>query len=122
MANELRADLAVFTGDLITEPGDPLNDAIRELVRMRASDGVTGRCMWKSTEAYVGCRNYLERHARPAVNFLRLREYAGATGAEAFSISWASTTRRNADSAICLAGTERLIRAERDESAAFAQS
>ncbi len=70
MANGLRADLTVFTGDLITEMGDPLDDAIRELVRLRASDGVLG-CMGNHEE-YVGCRNYLQRQAaRAGLIFLR---------------------------------------------------
>ncbi len=72
MANELRADLALFTGDLISERGDLLNEAIRELIRLRGADGVLG-CMGNH-EAYIGCRNYLERKTRPAgVNFLRGR-------------------------------------------------
>lgn len=70
MANELHADLAVFTGDLISEMGDPLNPAIRELIRLRADLGVLG-CMGNHEE-YVGCRNYLQRQAaRAGVNFLR---------------------------------------------------
>jgi len=70
MANGLRADLAVFTGDLISEMGDPLNAAIRELIRLRADLGVLG-CMGNHEE-YVGCRNYLQRQAaRAGLNFLR---------------------------------------------------
>jgi predicted MPP superfamily phosphohydrolase len=70
MANGLRADLMVFTGDLITELGDPLDDAIRELVRLRADRGVLG-CMGNHEE-YVGCRNYLQRQvARAGLTFLR---------------------------------------------------
>jgi predicted MPP superfamily phosphohydrolase len=70
MANGLRADLAVFTGDLITEMGDPLDDAIRELVRLRADRGVLG-CMGNHEE-YVGCRLYLQRQAaRAGLIFLR---------------------------------------------------
>jgi predicted MPP superfamily phosphohydrolase len=70
MANGLRADLAVFTGDLISEAGDPLDAAIRELIRLRADLGVLG-CMGNHEE-YVGCRNYLARQtARAGVNFLR---------------------------------------------------
>ncbi len=70
MANGLRADLIVFTGDLISEMGDPLNAAIRELIRLRADLGVLG-CMGNHEE-YVGCRNYLQRQAaRAGLNFLR---------------------------------------------------
>jgi predicted MPP superfamily phosphohydrolase len=70
MANELRADLALFTGDLISEPGDPLNDAIRELIRLKGNEGVLG-CMGNH-EGYVGCRNYLQREgAKAGMVFLR---------------------------------------------------
>ncbi len=70
MTNELRADLALFTGDLITERGDPLDEAIRELIRLRAGYGVFG-CMGNHEE-YVGCRNYLQQQAgRAGLTFLR---------------------------------------------------
>jgi predicted MPP superfamily phosphohydrolase len=70
MANELKANLAVFTGDLISERGDPLDEAIRELIRLRSDNGVLG-CMGNH-EQYIGCRNYLEREAKRAgVVFLR---------------------------------------------------
>jgi uncharacterized protein len=70
MANGLSADLMVFTGDLISESGDPLDAAIRELIRLRADLGVLG-CMGNHEE-YVGCRNYLQHQAaRAGLNFLR---------------------------------------------------
>ena len=42
MANELRADLAVVTGDFLTGRTDPLEDCITELSRLRAPLGVWG--------------------------------------------------------------------------------
>jgi uncharacterized protein len=42
MANELNADLAVLTGDLINDGNDPLEECIRELSRLRAPLGVWG--------------------------------------------------------------------------------
>jgi uncharacterized protein len=42
MANAAQADLAVLTGDLITSDGDPLEDCIVELSRLRAPLGVWG--------------------------------------------------------------------------------
>ena len=42
MANELRADLAVITGDFITGASDPLGDCIDELRILRAPLGVWG--------------------------------------------------------------------------------
>lgn len=41
-ANELRADIAFITGDLITTKWDPLDACLRELARLRASSGVWG--------------------------------------------------------------------------------
>jgi uncharacterized protein len=51
-ANELRADIAVVTGDLITTKWDPLDACLRELAKLRASSGV-----W-------GCLGNHEMHAR----------------------------------------------------------
>src|SRR6202043_3584569 len=42
MANELRGDLAVVTGDFVTGRTDPLEDCITELSRLRAPLGVWG--------------------------------------------------------------------------------
>lgn len=41
-ANGLRADLAIVTGDLISSYGDPLEEAIAELARLRPSAGIYG--------------------------------------------------------------------------------
>ena len=51
-ANELRADIAFVTGDLITTKWDPLDACLRELAKLRASSGV-----W-------GCLGNHEMHAR----------------------------------------------------------
>jgi uncharacterized protein len=42
MANELNGDLTVVTGDFLTVRGDPLEDCITELSRLRAPLGVWG--------------------------------------------------------------------------------
>jgi predicted MPP superfamily phosphohydrolase len=42
MANDLRADLTVVTGDFLTEAGDPLEACIAELAQLRAPLGVWG--------------------------------------------------------------------------------
>ena len=51
-ANELRADLAFVTGDLITTKWDPLDACLREVAKLRASSGI-----W-------GCLGNHEMHAR----------------------------------------------------------
>ena len=42
IANELNADLAVITGDLISSDSDPIEDCISELSRLRAPLGIWG--------------------------------------------------------------------------------
>jgi len=42
MANDLRADLAVVTGDFITGASDPIADCIEEIRNLRAPLGVFG--------------------------------------------------------------------------------
>jgi predicted MPP superfamily phosphohydrolase len=41
-ANSLNPDLALITGDLITSYGDPLEETILELARLKASSGIWG--------------------------------------------------------------------------------
>ena len=69
MMNELRPSLVTVTGDLITRLGDPLDDAIRELSRLRADAGVFG-CMGNH-EGYADAEDYVTREAaRYGMDFL----------------------------------------------------
>jgi uncharacterized protein len=61
MLNERKPHLTVMTGDVITQPGDPLDAAIRELGRLRADAGVLG-CMGNH-ERYCRCETYEKREA-----------------------------------------------------------
>jgi predicted MPP superfamily phosphohydrolase len=61
MLNECKPHLTVVTGDVITQPGDPLDGAIRELGRLRADAGVLG-CLGNH-ERYVRCQDYETREA-----------------------------------------------------------
>ena len=70
MANEAKASIALVTGDLITGPGDPLDDCIRELSRLRADAGIFG-CLGNH-EIYAGSEAYTTRQAaRFGMRFLR---------------------------------------------------
>jgi uncharacterized protein len=70
MLNELKPHLTVVTGDVITQPGDPLDAAIRELARLRADAGVLG-CMGNH-ERYVRCESYEAREmAKYGLGILR---------------------------------------------------
>ncbi len=42
IANEFRAHLALVTGDFITDNRDPLTACLRQLARLRSSDGILG--------------------------------------------------------------------------------
>jgi len=59
MANDLRPDLAVVTGDFVSSERDPLEDCIGELSRLRAPLGTWG-CNGNH-EIYAGAENAAER-------------------------------------------------------------
>jgi predicted MPP superfamily phosphohydrolase len=70
MANELRANLAVMTGDLISERGDPLDATIRELARLRADTGILG-CLGNH-EFFARVEGYTASEAaKQGIQFLR---------------------------------------------------
>jgi uncharacterized protein len=70
MTNELRPQLALVTGDLITGFGDPLDATIAEIGRLRADAGVLG-CLGNH-ESYTECEDYTTAEARRrGVVFLR---------------------------------------------------
>jgi predicted MPP superfamily phosphohydrolase len=107
MANGLSPDLTVFTGDLTTELADPLDEAIRELVRLRAGYGVLG-CMGNH-EQYVRCQNYLERQAkRSGLVFLRGANTQIRRGQALLNIAGIDY-QRNSKRANYLTGAERLV-------------
>ncbi len=70
MANELKPNLTLVTGDLITQRGDPLDAAIAQIARLRAEAGVLG-CLGNH-EIYAECEDYVTREAaRRGIDFLR---------------------------------------------------
>lgn len=70
MANETNADIALMTGDLITRRGDPLDDCLRQLARLRSKTGVLG-CLGNH-EIFTGTEDYVTREgARRGIRFLR---------------------------------------------------
>jgi predicted MPP superfamily phosphohydrolase len=70
MTNQLRPNLTLVTGDLISYPGDPLDATIAELARLRADAGVLG-CLGNH-EAYAMCEDYVTQRARRyGIHFLR---------------------------------------------------
>ena len=72
IANEFRPHLALVTGDLISERGDPLDLCIQELSRLRASDGVFG-CLGNH-EGYLRVEDYVAAQGRlVGIDVLRSR-------------------------------------------------
>ena len=60
----------MVTGDLITQPGDPLDGAIREIGRLRADAGILG--CHGNHERYVECEDYASREmAKLGIRVLR---------------------------------------------------
>jgi predicted MPP superfamily phosphohydrolase len=77
-ANGLRPHLAAVTGDLISQPGDPIDACIRQLARLRADAGILA-CMGNH-EQYAQIEDYVSAAAeRAGISFLR-----GATRALRF--------------------------------------
>ncbi len=81
MANEWRPHLALVTGDFISDRGDPLDECLRGLAGLRASDGIYGCC--GNHEAYIHAETYCVRQAaRLGIEILRDQQrelgFAGA--------------------------------------------
>ena len=69
-ANELKANLAVVTGDLISSRGDPLDACIRQIARLKSDAGTWG-CMGNH-ERYARVESYTaSASACAGVRFLR---------------------------------------------------
>jgi predicted MPP superfamily phosphohydrolase len=69
-ANELRGDLAIMTGDLITNTGDPLDACLRQLSRLKNTSGIWA-CMGNH-EHFARVEDAAAvKGAKLGVNFLR---------------------------------------------------
>jgi predicted MPP superfamily phosphohydrolase len=104
---ELKPQLAVITGDLISSRGDPLDSCIRQLARVRADAGVFG-CMGNHEE-YAECSDYAEAAAgRVGIRFLRSRSQSLRFGAATLNLAGVDYQRKYERP--YLRGAERLIR------------
>jgi hypothetical protein len=71
-SNHLRPHLAVMTGDLITEPDDPMEVCIRQLARVKSDAGMFG-CLGNH-EMYVGQEQFAkDEAAKKGIEFLRMQ-------------------------------------------------
>lgn len=71
-ANTLNPDLAFLTGDLITSYGDPIEEAIRELARLRAYSGIWG-CLGNHEIVAEAEAKATQLGERRGIDFLRSR-------------------------------------------------
>ena len=105
---ELRPQLAVITGDLISGRGDPLDACIRQLARVKADAGVLA-CMGNH-ERYARVEGYTTREsARMGIRFLRGEAQELRFGNATLNVAgldFQSSRQRRA----YLRGAERLIR------------
>jgi predicted MPP superfamily phosphohydrolase len=107
-ANELRPHIAAVTGDLITDAGDPIDAAIRQLARLKTDAGVFG-CMGNH-DSYAGVTDYIESNAtRLGMRFLRDASHSLAFGAATLNFAGQDYERKSKKPGY-LAGAERLIR------------
>lgn len=106
-ANELRAHLGAITGDLITDPGDPIDAAIRQLARLKTDAGAFG-CMGNH-DSYAGLTGYIEQNAaRFGMRFLRNKSQALKFGSATLNFA-GQDYQPKSKKAHYLAGAERLI-------------
>ena len=86
MANELKPALALFTGDLITQPGDPLDQVIAQVARLRPDAGVLA--CHGNHEIYAECEDYATAEAaKRGVTFLRNQSKALRWGSGTLNIA-----------------------------------
>ncbi len=80
MANEAKPHVTVLTGDLLSFEGDPLDDALRELARLKSDAGVFG--CHGNHEIYAGAEEYVSRQGkRLGMTYLRRRSAPLSFGA-----------------------------------------
>jgi predicted MPP superfamily phosphohydrolase len=105
MANGLRANLALVTGDLITSYGDPLDVCLRQCARLRADAGTLG-CLGNH-EIYAQVEDKATRMAaRLGIALLRQESRVLRFGSAALNIAGVDYQRRGRH---YLAGAERLM-------------
>ena len=106
-ANELRAHVALVTGDLISSRGDPLEGCLRQIARLRSDAGIFG-CLGNH-ERYAGVeQDTVAAGARVGVVFLRGRNLGLRFGGGILNLAgvdYQSVYEREH----YLAGAERLI-------------
>ena len=105
MANEVRAPLALVTGDLISRNGDPLDACLRQLARLRAEAGVLG-CLGNH-EVYTRSEDYVtEIGRRIGIEFLRQQARVLRFGESSINFAGVDYQRMHSE---YLEGAEQLV-------------
>jgi len=106
-ARELRAHVAMVTGDLISAHGDPLDACIRQLARIKTDAGVFG-CLGNH-ERYANAEVYTKSAAaRAGIDFLRHESRQLRFGAATLNVAGVDY-QRVSDRRFYLRGAERLV-------------
>lgn len=106
IANSTKAHIALITGDLISRRGDPLDNCLRHVARLRADAGVFG-CMGNH-EIYAESEDYTEQQAaRAGIDFLRKRNRVLRFGSAALNL--AGVDYQSKRTGPYLAGAEQLV-------------
>lgn len=106
LANETKAHIALVTGDLITGPGDPVDECLDLLAHLRADAGVYG-CLGNH-EVYARVEDYVtERGAELGMRFLRHEAAQLKFGGGALNLAGVDYQPKHTR---YLAGTESLVR------------
>jgi predicted MPP superfamily phosphohydrolase len=107
-ANELKAHLTLVTGDLISSPGDPLDDCLRLLSTVRTDAGILG-CMGNH-EYFSGAEKYAaEQGARLGIGFLRSRNRTLHFGRAPLNVAGVDYQRMSVTHTGYLRGADRMI-------------
>lgn len=107
-ANELRPTLAVVTGDLITSFGDPLDDALAELARLRAVAGIHG-CLGNHEILAEAEEHATRQGARHGIHFLRSQHTSLRFGGAKLNLAGVDYQRKGK---VYLPGADKMIRPE----------
>ena len=107
-ANETKPHLALVTGDLISSPGDPLDDCLRLLAKLKTDSGILG-CMGNH-EHYSNAEDYAAQHAaRLGIHFLRRANQGLRFGAAALNVAGVDYEKMAATHTGYLRGAERML-------------
>lgn len=105
MANETRAHVALVTGDLISAAGDPLEECLQRLSRLKSDAGTFG-CLGNH-EIYAGAEEYATRRgAALGLRFLRSEAAALRFGSATLNLAGVDYQRVGRP---YLRGAERLL-------------